>query len=510
MSDLETIEAQEQALTPADGTRRLTVLGRVLEIGQALAARLLFRPTPIYRRAAAELCYHAGGPENVEAFLAVLSRYDRTGLGIWRVARTMTKRRDEALDPPSTFQRLPREFRTLLNSYIRSPWYARLLRRWVVPVYTAAIAASVGYAVLTITRHMYRRGLQVDWNWAAYAFTRSILLLSQMDELLRAWIDEAPMDAELRDGFRRMIIASGHVTATLRHASSTCRHVLHRSTTAPDPLLAHRSILRTAVLAADFLFAISGMKALLAAGGAEANPEADLPGLAARMPVMYPRLHNALARWYAPPSLGGRARPARIYLPRRGQTPYWEHPDVEQAVDSGHSLLEELPDQLRGFQAILLNDMDLESVISCLVPESSQATFDVLTQFTSDLLEFGHSVWRLQAFIRRLKGPAQAKESIEAPAFMDRATAVRILWGATNGTVPSSQLLVAAQSLLSMAPPVPQELANLWAIAEAPHTPPAMRWAGFVTFARLARYLVDESPTEDLQAPRAHSAGEHG
>lgn len=455
-------------------------------------SRLFWRPTPAYKKAARELCVYAGGPEDPAKFLEILRTYDRSGIGLWRVARTMIKRRAEALEPPPTFERLPKDFRDLLASYCRSPWFARLLRRWVVPVYASAVASSVGYGVLTVTLHMYRRGLRVDWNWTAYAFTRCVLLLSQMDELLRAWLDETPMDSELRDGFRRMVIASGHVTAVLRHASTTCRHVLHGTTAAPDPLIAHRSLLRTGVLVSDFLFAISGMKALLAAGGAEVGHEADLPGPIATMPVMYPRLHMALARWYAPPSLGGQARPARIYLPTRGRTLYWEHPDVEQAVNGARSILEELPERLRGFQALLLNDLDIDSVIARVVPESSEASFDVLTEFTERLLGFGHAVWRLQALLRRARKWGQGEESAEAIALTDRPTAISLIWGDLT-TVSSASLLAAAQSVLCMAPPSDHELQGLWRLVESPDTLPRVRWAAFVTFARLVRYLVEES-----------------
>ncbi len=470
-----------------------------VDVGLRWLVRLTFRSTPLYRKAVDRLRFFAGGPEDDRGFLNLVLGQDRWGMGIWRLVRAMKRHRDEALRLPPQLTRLPRDYRHLLAAYCRSPWYPRLLRRWVVPVYTAAIAATVGYSVLTVSRHMYKRGLGMDWNWAAYAFTRTVLLLAQMDELLRSWLAETPMDRGLHEGFHRMILASGHVTGTLRHAAATCRHVLNRTRSAPDPLLAHRSLLRTSVLAADFLFAISGMKALLSAGGAESGYEEDLPAPVGRMPVMFPRLHTALARWYAPPSLGGKARPAKIYLPTRGRTPYWEHPDIEQAIDGARSFLEEMPERLRGYQALLLNDVDIEDVIRRLVPGSAQSSFDVLVQFTSDLLDFGHAVWRLQSLTRKVASAAFENASGES-FVMARDDAIRMLWGEV-GAATSDELVRAALSLLSMAPPVGEELDDLWRIVEDGRSSPSIRWAAFVTFARLSRYEVEKprEPTPVVQ-----------
>ncbi len=454
--------------------------------------RVCFKPTPLYRQAVEKLTEAAGGPSDVERFFHFLRRTDASGVGVWRLATQLRKDPGRALEPPPRFRDLPPDFRRLLTAYCRSPWYARLLRRWVVPVYCGAVSSLVGYAVLVSCRHAYRKGVHSDWNWLAFAFSRCVLLLGQMDELLRAWMAETKMAQELQSAFHRMIIASGHVTATLRHASSLCRQVVNRTTYATDPLLVQRSLLRTGVLGADFLFAVSAMLSFLAAGGAESTPEPDLADGLARFPVLYPRLHEALARWYAPPSLGSRPRPASIYLPQRGRTPFWEHPSLEQALDGGQSLLSELPARLKGLQALVLNDIDLEAIGRRISEASAKTSFETLTDGATELLAFGHAVWRMQNLSRHVSRVAYRDEDEQPVELMDRAQAIDLLWQELpDGPIDTDTLVVAALSILSLAAPRAGELQTIWQLVERPGISPAHRWAAFVTFARLVRLLYE-------------------
>ncbi len=454
--------------------------------------RVCFKPTRLYRQAVAKLVQAAGGPSDTERFLHFVRRVDSSGVGIWRLASQLRKDPERALELPPRFRAVPPDFRRLLTAYCRSPWYARLLRRWVVPVYCGAVSALVGYAVLVSCRHAYRKGVHSDWNWLAFAFSRCVLLLGQMDELLRAWMAETEMAQELRSALHRMIIASGHVTARLRHASALCRQVLNQTTYATDPLLAQRSLLRTGVLGGDFLFAVSAMLSFLAAGGAESTPERDLPEGLGRFPVLYPRLHEALARWYAPPSLGSRPQTPAIYLPTRGRTPSWEHPSLERALDSGQSLLAELPERLRGLQALVLNDIDLEAIGRRISETSTKTSFETLTEGSTELLAFGHAVWRMQNLSRQMGRVVYGDEDEQPIELMDRARAIELLWQENpDGDVDTDTLILAALSVLSLAPPRDGELETIWQMVERPGISAAQRWAAFVTFARLVRLRFD-------------------